>query len=91
MMGVKLKQFSADAALFTNLPAQPRAPGASFIPFKPIKAKGPSGLALAGGLISAAASGANTAFAAQGAIDAGKTRAATEKMGKQLTKIVGDY
>ena len=76
MMGVKLKQFSADAALFTNLPAQPRAPGASFIPFKPIKAKGPSGLALAGGLISAGAAGMNTAISAQSMIDQSKVASA---------------
>lgn len=58
--GALLDQFSADAAAWNNLPADPLSPMASFMPIKPIKAQGPSGLALAGNLISGAASAAGT-------------------------------
>lgn len=50
MQGILLDQESANVAAWNNLPAAPLAPGASFLPLKPIDAPGPSGLALAGAL-----------------------------------------
>lgn len=58
--GALLDQFSADAAAWNNLPADPLSPMASFMPIKPIKAQGPSGLALAGNLVSGAAGAVGT-------------------------------
>ena len=45
-----MKQYGADAEAMNNLPPVPRAPGASAIPYKPIKARGPSSLALMGNI-----------------------------------------
>ena len=58
--GIALDQQSANVGAWNNLPADPLSPMASFMPIKPIKAQGPSGLALAGGLVSSAASAAGT-------------------------------
>lgn len=58
--GVLLDQHSVNTAAWNNIPAAPLAPEASFLPVKPIKARGPSGLALAGSLIGAAADGASS-------------------------------
>ena len=58
--GILLDQNAADVAAWNGLPAAPLAPGASFTPLKPIKQRGPSGLALAGGLIGNAASSVGT-------------------------------
>lgn len=60
--GALLDQFSADAAAWNNLPADPLSPMASFMPIKPIKAQGPSGLALAGNLVSSAVSAYGTGY-----------------------------
>lgn len=60
--GILLGQSSANMAAWNNLPADPLAPEASFLPVKPIMAKGPSGLALAGNLVGAAASSYATGY-----------------------------
>ena len=57
--GILLDQNSANVAAWNNLPAAPLSPEASFLPVKPIKAKGPSGLALAGSLLGAGIDGAS--------------------------------
>ncbi len=57
--GVLLDQTAANVAAWNNLPAAPLSPEASFLPVKPIKAKGPSGLALAGSLLGAGIDGAS--------------------------------
>ncbi len=62
--GILLDQHSANTAAWNNLPASPLAPEASFLPVKPIMASGPSGLALAGGLISAGVSGVSSGLGA---------------------------
>ncbi len=66
--GILLDQHSANTAAWNGLPAAPLAPEASFLPVKPIKASGPSGLALAGGLLSAGVSGVSTGLSAESAI-----------------------
>ena len=58
--GILLDQYGADVAAWNGLPAEPLAPGASFLPIKPIPGQGPSGLALAGSLIGNAASSVGT-------------------------------
>lgn len=50
ILGINMKQYGADAEAMNNLPPVPRAPGASAIPYKPIKARGPSKLALMGNI-----------------------------------------
>lgn len=60
--GILLGQSSANMAAWNNLPADPLAPEASLLPVKPIMAKGPSGLALAGNLVSGAASAFSTGY-----------------------------
>lgn len=72
--GIFLDQNAANITAWNNLPADPLSPQASFLPVKPIMAKGPSGLALAGSLISSAASGVGTGFSTYGSItgDGGK-------------------
>lgn len=62
--GVALDRGSADAAAWNNLPADPLSPEASFAPIKPINQRGPSGLALAGNLISAGVGGATSGLSA---------------------------
>ena len=60
--GILLDQNSANTAAWNGLPAAPLAPEASFLPIKPIKASGPSGLALAGSLIGAGVSGVSAGY-----------------------------
>lgn len=60
--GILLDQTSANTAAWNGLPAAPLAPEASFLPIKPIKASGPSGLALAGSLIGAGVSGVSAGY-----------------------------
>ena len=60
--GILLDQASANTAAWNGLPAAPLAPEASFLPVKPIKASGPSGLALAGSLIGAGVSGVSAGY-----------------------------
>ena len=62
--GILLDQASANTAAWNGLPAAPLPPEASFLPIKPIKASGPSGLALAGGLLSAGVSGVSSGLGA---------------------------
>lgn len=62
--GIMLDQASANAAAWNGLPAAPLPPEASFLPIKPIKASGPSGLALAGSLIGAGVSGVSSGLGA---------------------------
>lgn len=57
--GVMLDLASANNAAWNNLPADPLSPEASFAPIKPIAQGGPSGLALAGGLLGSAVGGAS--------------------------------
>ncbi len=66
--GILLDQASANTAAWNGLPAAPLAPEASFLPVKPIKASGPSGLALAGNLVSAGVSGASAGLSTYGSI-----------------------
>lgn len=51
--GIRLDQHSSNVAAWNGLPASPLAPEASILPVAPIMASGPSGLALAGSLVSA--------------------------------------
>lgn len=60
--GILLDQASANNTAWNGLPADPLTPEASFLPVKPIKAKGPSGLALAGNLVASAASAYGTGY-----------------------------
>ena len=60
--GIMLDQAAANNTAWNGLPADPLTPEASFLPIKPIKAKGPSGLALAGNLVSSAASAYGTGY-----------------------------
>ena len=60
--GILLDQHSADVAAWTNIPAAPLAPQASFLPVKPIMASGPSGLSLAGSLLGAGVSGVSAGY-----------------------------
>ena len=60
--GILLDQAAANNTAWNGLPADPLTPQASFLPIKPIKAKGPSGLALAGSLVSSAASAYGTGY-----------------------------
>jgi hypothetical protein len=67
--GIQLQQYGANAKVNNAVPATPVAPGASFIPYKPIKARGPSGLALAGNLMGAAMGGVSAGMNFQSAMD----------------------
>tara|TARA_Y100000289_G_C3883614_1_gene130086 strand:- start:58 stop:750 length:693 start_codon:yes stop_codon:yes gene_type:complete len=60
--GILLDQHSANTAAWNGIPAAPLAPEASFLPVKPIKASGPSGLALAGNLLGAGVSGVSAGY-----------------------------
>ena len=60
--GIYLDRGAADASAWNNIPANPMAPSATLLPVKPIKAQGPSGLALAGNLVSGAASAYGTGY-----------------------------
>lgn len=50
IFGVNMRHWGADNQANNALPPTPTAQGASFIPNKPIKAKGPSGLSLLAGI-----------------------------------------
>ena len=50
IFGVNMRHWGADNAANNSLPPTPTAQGASFIPNKPIKAQGPSGLSLMAGI-----------------------------------------
>ena len=60
IFGIGMRQYGADADASNAVPAAPTAPGASFIPNKPIKAKGPSGLSLLAGIAGAGMDAAST-------------------------------
>lgn len=60
--GVMLDMTSANYAAWNNLPASPLSPEATFTPVAPIMQEGPSGLALAGGLIGAGLSGVQAGY-----------------------------
>lgn len=60
--GIYLDRAAADSAAWNGIPATPLAPAATLLPVKPIKAQGPSGLALAGNLVSSAASAYGTGY-----------------------------
>ena len=60
IFGIGMRQYGADADASNSVPAAPTAPGASFIPNKPIKAKGPSGLSLLAGIAGAGMDAAGT-------------------------------
>jgi FKBP-type peptidyl-prolyl cis-trans isomerase len=60
ILGVNMRQYGADSEAFNAAPPAPTSPGASFIPNKPIKAKGPSGLSLIAGLAGAGMDAAGT-------------------------------
>ena len=55
--GILMSQYGNNAKAFANVPGAVQAQQAEFLPYKPIKVKGPSGLSLAAGLVGAAASG----------------------------------
>lgn len=55
--GILMAQYGNNAKAFSNVPGAVQAKQAEFMPYKPIKVKGPSGLSLAAGLVGAAASG----------------------------------
>ena len=70
--GILLDQHAANTAAWNGLPADPLSPQASFLPVNPIMAKGPSGLALAGGLVSSVVGGVGSGLSAYGGLkDAG--------------------
>lgn len=60
--GILLDQSAANMAAWNNLPADPLSPQASLLPVQPIMATGPSSLALAGNLVSSAASAYSTGY-----------------------------
>ena len=67
--GIMLDLSSANAAAWNNLPADPLSPEASLAPIKPIAQRGPSGLALAGGLIGAGVGGVSAGLGTYNALD----------------------
>ena len=50
IFGVNMRHWGADNSANNALPPTPTSPGAGFLPNKPIKAKGPSGLSLLAGI-----------------------------------------
>ena len=60
IFGVNMRHWGADNDANNSLPPTPTAQGASFIPNKPIKAKGPSGLSLMAGIGGAVMGGVST-------------------------------
>jgi hypothetical protein len=66
--GILLDQAAANTAAWNNLPASPLTPSASFMPIKPIKQAGPSGLALAGSLVGSAVSGVSSGLSTYGSL-----------------------
>lgn len=67
--GILLDQTAANVASWNGLPAAPLSPEASFLPVKPIKAQGPSGLALAGALLGSAVDGASAGISTHKALE----------------------
>lgn len=68
--GIMLDLTSANYAAWNNLPANPLSPEATFTPIAPIMQEGPSGLALAGGLLGAGLGGVTAGYQADAAIKA---------------------
>ncbi len=60
IFGLNMRQYGADSDAANSVPPMPTAPGASFIPNKPIKAKGPSTLSLLAGIGGAGMDAAST-------------------------------
>lgn len=60
IFGVNMRHWGADNDANNSLPPTPTAQGASFIPNKPIKAQGPSGLSLMAGIGGAVMGGVST-------------------------------
>ena len=60
IFGVNMRQYGADSDAFNQVPPAPTSPGASFIPNKPIKVKGPSSLSLMAGIAGAGMDAAST-------------------------------
>lgn len=77
--GIQMQQYGADSKVYNAIPAVPTSPGASFIPYKPIKARGPSGLALAGNLAGAALGGVSAGMNFQSAMDNAAIKGALTK------------
>ena len=74
ILGINMRHYSANAEAQNNLPPVPRAPGASMIPFKPIKARGPSKLALMGNIGGAIMGGVSAGYSADQAINGVKIK-----------------
>jgi len=74
ILGINMRLYSANAEAQNNLPPVPRAPGASMIPYKPIKAKGPSKLALMGNIGGAVMGGVSAGYSANSAINGVKIK-----------------
>ena len=62
LQDVAMGHYMANSSAFNNLPADPRAKQASWIPNKPIKVSGPSGMSLMAGIAGAAVQGASTGY-----------------------------
>ena len=60
IFGLNMRQYGADSDAANSVPPVPVAAGAGFIPNKPIKAKGPSGLSLLAGIAGAGMDAAST-------------------------------
>ena len=78
IFGVNMKHWGADNAAWNSLPPTPTAQGASFIPNKPIPAKGPSGLSLMAGIGGAVMGGVSTFSSMGGAADKAKESVVTD-------------
>ena len=66
--GINLDQYGAEIAAMSRLPGAPTAESASFDPVKMPKVKGPSGMGLLGGVISAVGGGISTGLEAGNAM-----------------------
>ena len=60
IFGLNMRQYGADSDAFNQVPPAPTSPGASFLPNKPIKVKGPSTLSLIAGIGGAGMDAAST-------------------------------
>ena len=69
--GIITDQYGKDSAAYSNLPGMPNAGRASFLPYKPIKARGPSKMALMGAMIGAVGGGVAGGLGAQKAWNTG--------------------
>tara|TARA_Y100001956_G_C4125522_1_gene189843 strand:- start:2657 stop:3367 length:711 start_codon:yes stop_codon:yes gene_type:complete len=63
--GIITQQYSKNAAAYSNLPGFPQPRRASFLPYKPIKAQGPSKMALMGAMIGAVGGGIGAGIGAE--------------------------